>query len=191
MYPLKKIFFLQCNCSFAAFLCLNHLLIVFFFLKKEIIRKSVMCAKLTDILEQTYSKSYHRFNWHFLITCSSKSAWKQIESWLSLPFKTTLCCVWLFKRYADYFSAWHYAAMFFINMFKHFFLSLSWWMWLFSLTKWVFLHLFIMFLMSAWVRGCIKLQFILQLFFSNCIRSASGRVSLHFLFFIRVTELRL
>lgn len=108
MYPLKKFFFLQCNCSLAAFLCLNHLLIFFFSLKKEIIRKSVMCAKLTDILEQAYSKSYHRFNWHFLMTCSSKSAWKQIESWLSLLFKTTLCCVWLFKRYADYFCAWHY-----------------------------------------------------------------------------------
>lgn len=94
------------------------------------------------------------------MTSSSKSAWKQIESWLSLLFKTTLCCVWLFKRYADYFCAWHYAAMFFINIFKHFLPSLSWWMMnntsvtKLSLMKCVFLHLFAVFLMSAWVRGC-------------------------------------
>lgn len=94
------------------------------------------------------------------MTSSSKSAWKQIESWLSLLFKTTMCCVWLFKRYADYFCAWHYAAMFFINIFKHFLPSLSWWMMnntsvtKLSLMKCVFLHLFTVFLMSAWVRGC-------------------------------------
>lgn len=117
------------------------------------------------------------------MTCSSKSAWKQIESWLSLLFKTTSRCMWLFKRYAEYFCAWHYAAMFFINIFKHFFSSLSWWMWLFSLMKWVFLHLFIMFLMSAWVRGCTIAVHFNKFIFSNCIRSASERVSLHFLFY--------